>query len=340
MGVLVDGIGRLKEQVWSFGSQSQGGKRSTYPGSLGVTGNHDDWAHWPVLGNETGGVTAGGEDKDGTSVLLKGSRDGGHGAGLGGWDWPWGDGPELIESVDVWDGNLGQQAGLVHHGNGLLGVVTLGGLTRQHDTVSTVEDGVTNVGNLGTGWTWVVGHALEHLGGANDWLAGHVALGDHHLLGDEDLGRWDLDTEVTTSDHDTVGELQDLVKVVDTLLVLNLGNDLDVLALLAEDLTDGGDVLTTADERGEDHVDTVLDTKPQVGLVLLGKRWEIDIGLWEVDTLLGGDLAVVDTPALEGLVVDNLEDLKGENTVIDIDGTALLNDLGDVLVVDVPGAEC
>ncbi len=36
-------------------------------------------------------------------------------------------------------------------------------------------------------------------------LPANVALGDHHLLGDEDLGRGDLDTQVTTGDHDTVG---------------------------------------------------------------------------------------------------------------------------------------
>lgn len=328
----------------------------TYSGSAGIAGDHDDGANGSVLGHETGGVTTtersvsgldtlrhmhvpGRQHEDSTGVLLERCRHSGHGTGLSGWDWSWGKRSQLVECVDIWNGNLGEQASLVHHGDGLLGVVTLGGLSGQHDTVGAVQDCVTDIGNLGAGWARVVGHALQHLGGANDGLAGHVALGDHHLLGNEHLGWWDLDTKVTTSDHDTVGELQDLVEVVDTLLVLDLGDDLDVLALLAEHLTDGSDVLTTADEGCKDHVDLVLDTELEIGLVLLRERWEIDIGLWKVDALLGRDLAVVDALAAEGLVVDNLEDLECKDTVIDVDGATLLNDLGDVLVVDVPSYE-
>ncbi|KAI7180396.1 Pyruvate [Hortaea werneckii] len=140
---------------------------------------------------------------------------------------------------------------------------------------------------------------------------------------------------VTTGDHDTVSDLENLVEVVNTLLVLDLGNDLDVLALLAEDLTDGQDVLLATNEGGEDHVHVVLDTEAQVGPVLLGQRRQVDVGLGEVDTLLAADLAVVDGTALQGLLVGHLEHLEGEDAVVDVDGPARSNDLGDVLVVDV-----
>jgi hypothetical protein len=277
----------------------------------------------------------GGKNENGTGVLLEGSRDSGHGAGLSGGDGTRSQAPELVEGVDVRNGDLGEKAGLVHHGNGLLGVVALGGLTRQHDTVGAVKDGVANIGNLSTGGAGVVGHALEHLGGGDDGLAGNVALGDHHLLGDEDLGGRDLDTEITTGNHDTVSLLENGVEVVHTLLVLDLGNDLDVLAILTEDLADGEDVLRATDERGEDHVDLVLDTETEIGLVLLGESGKVNVGLGKVDTLLGGDLAVVDGLAADGLVVNDIEDLEGEDTVVNVDCAALLDDLGDVLVVDV-----
>jgi hypothetical protein len=277
----------------------------------------------------------GGENENGTGVLLEGSRDSGHGAGLSGGNRARSQAPELVESVDVRNGDLSEKASLVHHGNRLLGVVALGSLARQHDTVRAVKDSVANVRNLSTGGAGVVGHALEHLGGGNDGLAGDVALGDHHLLGDEDLGGRDLDTEVTTGNHDTVSLLKNGVEVVHTLLVLNLGNNLDVLAILTEDLANGEDVLRATDERGEDHVDLVLDTETEIGLVLLGESRKVNIGLGKVDTLLGGDLAIVDSPAADGLLVDDVEDLEGEDTVVNVDCAALLNDLGDVLVVDV-----
>jgi hypothetical protein len=238
--------------------------------------------------------------------------------------------------VDVWDGLLGEEAGVVHHEDRLARVATLGSLARQHDTVGAIENGVTDIADFGAGRARVVGHGLEHLGGTDDWLAGDVALGDHHLLGHEYLSRRNLDTEIATGDHDTVGDLEDGVEVADTLLVLDLGDDLDVLALLAEHFADGQNVVGATDERSKDHVDIVLDTKSQVGLVLFRKSWEVDVGLWQVDALSGRDLAVVDSLGTNGLLVLDLDDLEGKDTVVDVDGTALLDDLGDVLVVDVP----
>ena len=118
--------------------------------------------------------------------------------------------------------------------------------------------------------------------------------------------------------------------------VLDLGNDLNVLSLFAEDLADGLDIIPAADEGGEDHVDVVLDTESEIGLILLGERGKIDVGLGKVDTLLGRDLAIVDALALEGLIVKDLEDLEGQDTIVDVDDAAGSDDLCNVLVVDVP----
>lgn len=208
------------------------------------------------------------------------------------------------------DGNFGQQAGLVHHTNSLARVGTLGGLTRQHDTVRTVQDGVGNIGHLSPSGTGVVCHGLEHLGGTDDRLTLDVTLGDHHLLSDEDLGGGNFDTQVTTGDHDTVSLLEDLVKVVDTLLVLNLGNDLDLPALFAQDFTNVPNVTSATDKRSKDHVDVVLDTELQVVPVLLGQSREVNVGLGQVDTLTRRDVTVVKTLATQGLIVYDLENLE------------------------------
>jgi hypothetical protein len=270
--------------------------------------------------------------------LLERSTHSGNGASFAGVGWSGGESTELVEERLIRDASLSEEAGLGHHTDSSLWVRSLSSLSRQHYAVGAIKNSICNVRDLGTSWTGVVGHGLEHLGSTNDWLSGQVALGDHHLLSDEDLGRWDLNTEITTSNHDTVSLPQDLVKVVKTLLVLNLGNDLNFPALLSENLSDGGDITSTTNERSKDHVDVVLDTKLQVGNVLLGEWWEIDIGLWEVDTLLGRDLSVVQALGLDGLFIDNLEDLKGENTIVDVDNLLWLNDLGDVLIVNIPKA--
>jgi hypothetical protein len=278
----------------------------------------------------------GGQHDDGSSALFQTGTNSCNGAGLRGVGGAGSQRAELVVQRSVGDGSLGQQASLMHDTNRLNGVVSLGGLSGQHDTVGSVKNGVSNIRNLSTGGAGVVSHRLKHLGSANDGLSSEVALGDHHLLGNEDLGGGDLNSEISTGNHDSVSELKNLVEVVDSLLVLDLGDNLDILSILSENLTDSGDVRSLTDERGKDHVDTVLDSEAQVGLVLLGERGKVDIGLGKVDSLAGRDLSVVQAASLDGLLVDNLLDLEGEDTVVNIDDTAGLDDLGDVLVVEVP----
>jgi len=251
-----------------------------------------------------------GQNQDGTGVEFKAGADGSHGTRLRSIGWSWGQTPQLVEMVDVWDGNFSQQAGLVHHRHSLLRVVSLGSLPRQHNTVGAIQNSVTNIANLGAGWARVVCHRLEHLCSANSWLSGQVALGNHHLLSNEDLSRRNLDTKITTCNHDSISLFEDLVEIVHTLLVLDLGNDLDLFSCVAKYLTDGSNVAAVADERSEDHVDLILDAEAEVVLVFLRERRQIDIGPWKIDTLLGRDLAVVHASDTESLIVHNFENLK------------------------------
>lgn len=302
----------------------------------GVSGDHEDGADRAVLGQQTSSLSAGGKSDDGAGVDVQRGADSSHGARLDNADGALNEGAELLEVLEVGNGVLGLQTGVGHLADGFLGVVALGSLSRKHDAVGTVGNSVTHVADLGTGRAGVVDHGLEHLSGTDDGLTGHVAHGNHLLLRSKDLSCGNLNSEITTSNHDTVSLLQNLGKVVETLTVLDLGDDLDVLAVLAENLADGLDIITSADERGENHIHVVLDTKSEIGLVLLGQSGEVHIGVGEVDSLLGGDLAVVAGTAADGLSILDLEDVKGKNTVINVDDAARLDDLGDVLVVNVP----
>ena len=121
----------------------------------------------------------------------------------------------------------------------------------------------------------VIAH-LEHLSCADDRLSRNVTLGNHHLLCHENLAGRDLDTKITSSDHDTVCFLEYFVKIDDTLLVFDLHDYLNASSFLPKHLADVPDIVGRADKRREDHVNPIFDTKGEVFLVLLGKGREVD----------------------------------------------------------------
>ena len=65
-----------------------------------------------------------------------------------------------------------------------------------------------------------------------------VALLDHHLLSQEDFLCGDLHTKIPTSNHDGIRCLQDVIKVLDSLLVLYFADDLNLPALWSQNLQD------------------------------------------------------------------------------------------------------
>lgn len=76
-------------------------------------------------------------------------------------------------------------------------------------------------------------------------------------------------------------------------MVLQLADDLDVLALLPQHGSDRVDVGSFADERGENHVDSVLHAKLQILDVFLGDGGQVHGGAGEVHPLLAAQGASV-----------------------------------------------
>ena len=130
-----------------------------------------------------------------------------------------------------------------HNLDGALGKRAVRRLARKHHAVCAVEDRVGHVRALGARGARVLDHRLEHLGRDDDGFASLAALGDHDLLLAEHLLGRDLHTQVASRHHDPVRGLEDLVKVVKALLVLDLGDDLDARAIRAQHLADEMHVL-------------------------------------------------------------------------------------------------
>ena len=211
-------------------------------------------------------------------------------------------------------------------------VVSLGRLPRQHHAVRPVQDGVSHVTRLSSGGSRLLHHGLQHLGGADDGLAKPVALRDHLLLSDEDLLSGDLNSHVASSHHAALPLLDDLGKVLDSLLVLDLRDDQDLLPLLPEDVFDLPDPVGIPDEGSEDHVDTLLHSKQQIRFVLLGDGGKVGVCTRQVAALPRAKISIVLNLA-DKMISSNLLTDDRDETVVNEESLPGGDDLADVLVV-------
>jgi len=220
------------------------------------------------------------------------------------------------------------------HGlEGLHGVVTGSGLTRQHDGGGAIVDGICHVGDLSTGGAGVDHHAVQHLGGSDDGLAEGEGAVDDVLLDAGQLGEVDLNAQVTTGHHDGIGCGEDAVDVVHTLAVLDFGNDADVGIVLIQQIADVVHILCGANKGSGDEVKAVLHAKDNVLAVLLAQVGHGQMHAGHIDTLFGLDLAAVQHGA-DDVGVGDLLNVQHDQAVVQHDGAAGLHVLGQILVSD------
>eukprot|EP00958_Prasinococcus_capsulatus_P028909 scaffold7228_cov523-Prasinococcus_capsulatus_cf.AAC.8 len=199
---------------------------------------------------------------------------------------------------------LGALADARHDRHSLHRVSSSRRLPTKHHAVTSIQHRIGHVCGLCPRRSRIVDHRLEHLRGRHHGFARQVALLDLHMLRHEDGLRRDLHAEVTASDHDAVGLLQDVVEVLQALLVLHLGNDLHVLALLAEHLADGVQVGALAHEGGGHEVDVVLEAPVlDVVDVLLREGGQVHLHAGEVHVLALANLSGIVTLHIDGLSV-------------------------------------
>ena len=102
-------------------------------------------------------------------------------------------------------------------------MLPIGGLSREHDAVGAVKNGIGHIAALGASWAGVGNHRLEHLSGGDDRFAGDVGLTDHHLLGEKHLLWGNFHSQIPASDHDAISDIENFVVVFEPFLVLFRG---------------------------------------------------------------------------------------------------------------------
>ena len=103
---------------------------------------------------------------------------------------------------------------------------------------------VCDVGHLRASRARVADHRVEHLSSDNNWLVSVYTLANQLSLQHRDSLRRHFNSEVATSNHDSVRHLENLVYIVDTLLVFDFRYDFYRAVVSVENFLDVEHVLS------------------------------------------------------------------------------------------------
>ena len=158
---------------------------------------------------------------------------------------------------------------------------------RKHDRVGALEDGGRDVRHLRARRHRRGDHALQHLRRHHRRLAEPARGARNPLLHAGHRLERHLHAEIAARDHDGVGELHDLVELLQRLRLLDLGHD---AGAALHDLARFGDVVRTLDE-GERHpVDFGGEHCVEIAPVLVGQRARAKHRVGQADALAVGEL--------------------------------------------------
>ena len=190
-------------------------------------------------------------------------------------------------------------------------------------------------------------HGIQHLGRRDNHFSGAADFLDNHLLDDWNILKRNLYTHVAAGNHDTIGNADDLVNVLHALHVLDLCNDMDVLAaFFFENPADCKHVIRAAHERGCNKIIVVLHRKYDVAIVFLADVRHGKLHVRNIHTFFIGNHTAVHNGTdnihrhfalciclCAGYFLDLL-DFQTDQSVIDQNGISRLHIVRQFLICD------
>ena len=191
------------------------------------------------------------------------------------------------------------------------------GLAGKHDGAGSLIDRIGNVRCLRTGGTGILDHGIQHLCGGDNLFACGIYLVDDLFLDHRYIFQGNLHAHIAAGDHDSVCRFDDAVDIVHALLILDLGDDVEITSsVLIQNLADLVDVRRRSGERSCDKIKTFLDTEEDILAVLLADKRHIYFYAGKIDTfLIGHNAAVLDNAV--NVLSFNALDFHADQTVVD-----------------------
>ena len=161
-----------------------------------------------------------------------------------------------------------------HGCNSFYRIGTIGCFARQHNRISTIQNGVGYVTCFRTCRTWVLNHRLEHLCRRNNGFPQVITFFTHHLLKYWHLYCRNFYTEIATSNHESIRNFQDFIDIFNAFCIFNFRDNLYVFFLRLKNATNSHNVFAALHEGCGHKVYPLLTTKAQVCFILFRYGWQ------------------------------------------------------------------
>mmetsp|Transcript_30748 Transcript_30748/g.66255 ORF Transcript_30748/g.66255 Transcript_30748/m.66255 type:complete len:328 (-) Transcript_30748:541-1524(-) len=182
---------------------------------------------------------------------------------------------------------LSHLANVTHGCNCLFRELATGSLAGEHHNIRAIQNCVQDIRCFSTSRSRSALHGIQHLGGGHHEFTFDVAFADDHLLHQTHLFNVNFHAHVTTSNHDTISSIDDLIDVVDALLILNLRDNLDAAPAHAQSLADQLDVLSILYKASRNEIDCLWNTKlQQVLFVFLLQHRQVNLHARKIHVFL------------------------------------------------------
>ena len=131
--------------------------------------------------------------------------------------------------------------GIFHDGShglrSLYRVLTVSGFSGEHYSIRTVVYRIGYVGNLRSGRSWISDHGIQHLGCRNNQLSMEITFFDNLLLQMRKTASFHFYAQVSSCHHDSVCLINDGIQIIQSLLGLNLSDNLHLRSCFIQQCT-------------------------------------------------------------------------------------------------------
>ena len=207
-------------------------------------------------------------------------------------------------------------ADCVERAYALYGIFARCGFSGQHYRACAVVYGVCNVADFGTGRTRRGCHALEHLSCGDYIFSLCNALADKCFLDFGELDKRNFNAHIAAGYHDSVGVIDDFVHIVNAALVLDFGDNFNVLvADTVDKVAERSDVLVIAYKRRRNNVCALRKAELDIASVLSAYIRHADMIAGNIEALAVLELAAL-VYAADNAVGANLLHDERNHTVV------------------------